>query len=121
MATDLDGEPPSLAWEPKSMYIPYKPSILDNFSDSAMKIMHEIQMVNFLQVWSNISDTVSIVMQVSEDVRSIMESNKAEFEKIVGDVSETASSVRALTEELKSNPSLLLRERIASPLPETGR
>ena len=51
----------------------------------------------------------------------IMESNKAEFEKIVGDVSETASSVRALTEELKSNPSLLLRERIASPLPETGR
>ena len=121
VATDMDSEPPSLAWEPKSMYIPYKPSILDSFSDSAMKIMHEIQMVNFLQVWSNISETVSSVKKVSDDVRSLMEASKADFEKIVGDVSETASSVRDLTEELKSNPSLLLRERVAEPLPETDR
>ena len=118
---DPGKEPPSPAWEPKNMYIPYKPSLLDSFSDSAMKIMHEIQMVNFLQVWSNVSETVSSVKQVSEDIRSIMEANKADFEKIIGDVSETTSSVRELTEELKSNPSLLLRERVAEPLPETDR
>ena len=121
MASDSGKEPPTIAWEPKNMYIPYKPSFLDNFSDSATKIMNEMRKMNFQQVWSNVSETVGTVMQVSDDVRSIMESNKAEFEKIIGDVSETASSVRALAEELKSNPSLLLRERIASPLPETER
>ena len=121
MASDSGKETPRLAWEPKNMYIPYKPSFLDNFSDSATKIMNEMRKMNFQQVWSNVSETVGTVMQVSDDVRSIMESNKAEFEKIIGDVSETASSVRALAEELKSNPSLLLRERIASPLPETER
>jgi phospholipid/cholesterol/gamma-HCH transport system substrate-binding protein len=119
MVPDSGKEPSNLAWEPKNMYIPYKPSFLDNFSDSATKIMNEMRKMNFQQVWSNVSETVGTVMQVSDDVRSIMESNKAEFEKIIGDVSETASSVRALAEELKSNPSLLLRSNDPDRLPET--
>lgn len=121
MAPDPSKKTQSLAWEPKSMYIPYKPSLLDNFSDSALKIMHEIQTVNFLQVWSNVSETVGCVMQVSDDVRSIVEASKADIEKMVSDFSETASAVRGLAEELRSNPSLLIRERVAEPLPETGR
>ena len=121
MAADGSEEPPPLKWEPKHMYIPYEPSLFDSFSVSAMKIMHEIQMVNFLQVWSNVSETVTSVKQVSDDIRSIMEAHKADLEKVFGDVSETLSSARELTEELKSNPSLLLRERVAEPLPETAR
>ena len=121
MAPDGSEEPPPLKWEPKHMYIPYKPSLFDSFSVSAMKIMHEIQMMNFMQVWSNVSETVTSVKQVSDDLRSIMEAHKADLEKVFGDVSETLSSARELTEELKSNPSLLLRERVAEPLPETDR
>ena len=121
MAANHAGEPPPPSWEPKNLYIPYKPSLFDSFSDSATKIMHEIQMVNLMQAWTNISETVNSVKQVSDDIRTIMETRKSDIEKIVEDMSATASSVRELAEELKSNPSLLLRERVAEPLPETER
>ena len=114
-------EPPSPSWTPKNMYIPYKPSFLDNFSDSATKMMNQINKMDITSVWSNISESVRTLSGATDGARSILESSKADIEKIVGDISEAASSVRCLAEELRSNPSLLFRERVAEPLPETER
>ena len=120
MARDTP-EPPPQAWTPRNMYIPYKPSLLDSFSDSATKVMNQINRMDISLVWSNISESVKTLSCATEGARSILESSKSEIEKIVGDFSETASAVRGLAEELRSNPSLLFRERVAEPLPETER
>ena len=114
-------EPPPPAWTPRNMYIPYKPSLLDSFSDSATKVMNQINKIDISSVWSNISESVKTLSCATGGARSILESSKADIEKIVGDFTETASAVRGLAEELRTTPSLLFRERVADPLPETER
>ena len=113
--------PPPPGWTPRSMYIPYKPSLLDSFSDSATKVMNQINKIDISSVWSNISESVKTLSCATEGARSILESSKADIEKMIGDFSETASAVRGLAEELRTNPSLLFRECVADPLPETKR
>ena len=120
MAPDAANPTPP-AWTPRNMYIPYKPSLLDSFSDSATKVMNQINKMDISSVWSNISESVKTLSCATEGARSILESSKADIEKMIGDFSETASAVRGLAEELRTNPSLLFRECVADPLPETKR
>ena len=111
--------PPQLSWKPRHVYVPAKPSLLDSFSDSATKVMNQINHMDLDAVWSNVHAAVESIARASEGVCTMLETRRGDFDRIVEDAAEAASSLRETAAELRRNPSLLVRERRAAPLEET--
>ena len=111
---------PKVAWTPRHTYIPSYPSLLDNFSDSATKVMNEINRMDIASVWSNVSAAVDSAAHAAEGIRTVVDAARSSVDSVVGSVAEAAESLRDVTMELKRNPSLLIREREAAPLEETN-
>ncbi|MBR2839416.1 MAG: MCE family protein [Kiritimatiellae bacterium] len=117
-----DAPPPpaaKLAWTPRHVYVPAQPSLLDSFSDSATKVMNQINRMDLDAAWSNIHSAVESMARASEGVCNMLETRRGDFDRIVEDAAEAASSLRDTAAELRRNPSLLVRERKAAPLDET--
>ena len=120
---ELDAAPdfPAIqpSWTPKYAYIPPKPSLIDNFSDSATRVMDQINRMDIAGVWSNVSASVESLARLSDGVKSTLEASRSDAERIIGNLSSTAAAVRDLVERLRENPSLLIREHEEERLPET--
>jgi len=116
-------DPPllKLTWKPKHPYIPSHVSLMDNFSDAATKVMNQINAMDMASVWSNIHATVEHLAQAAEGVKGLIEGERDDYEQILSNVKDISTSVRDLSAELRANPSLLIRERVHEPLPETTR
>ena len=111
---------PKVPWKPRNTYIPSYPSLLDNFSDSATKVMNEINHMDIASVWSNVSAAVDSAAHAAEGIRTVVDAARSRVDGVMGSVAEAAESLRDVTMELKRNPSLLIREREAAPLEETN-
>ena len=107
------------SWEPVNPYIPSAVSLLASFSDSATKVMNQINAMDISAAWSNVSAAVESLSRASESVMTTLETRRADIDRVVEDFTESAASVRELTADLKRNPSLLVRERIPARLDET--
>ena len=120
---ELDAAPdfPAIqpSWTPEYAYIPPKPSFIDSFSDSATRVMDQINRMDIAGVWSNVSASVESLSRLSDGVKSTLESSRSDAERIIGNLSGTAAAVRDLMERLRENPSLLIREHEEQRLPET--
>ena len=120
---ELDAAPdfPAIqpSWTPEYAYIPPKPSFIDSFSDSATRVMDQINRMDIASVWSNVSASVESLARLSDGVKSTLESSRSDAERIIGNLSGTAAAVRDLVERLRENPSLLIREPEEQRLPET--
>ena len=120
---ELDAAPdfPAIqpSWTPEYAYIPPKPSFIDSFSDSATRVMDQINRMDIASVWSNVSASVESLARLSDGVKSTLESSRSDAERIIGNLSGTAAAVRDLMERLRENPSLLIREHEEQRLPET--
>lgn len=110
-----------ISWLPVGVYIPPAQSLLDNFSDAATRVMNQINKMDIAAVWGDVAASVQAVSKTMESAQAIAESRRGDIEKIFGDLSEITASLKELVEEVKANPSLLIRERVAEPLPETDR
>ena len=111
--------PAKMDWKPRHQYVPSQPSLLDSFSDSATKVMNQINRMDLDSAWSNIHSAVESIAHASEGVCNMLETRRGDFDRIVEDAAEAASSLREAAAELRRNPSLLVRERKAAPLEET--
>jgi len=120
---ELDAAPdfPAIqpSWTPEYAYIPPKPSFIDSFSDSATRVMDQINRMDIASVWSNVSASVESLARLSDGVKSTLEASRSDAERIIGNLSSTAAAVRDLVERLRENPSLLIREHEEQRLPET--
>ena len=118
-----DNLPPyrTLSWTPTHPFIPPKESLLDSFSVSATKVMNQIDKMDLSAAWSNVSMTVESLARVSESARIMVEARQGEIDQLMTSVTEAAQSAKELVNELKHNPSLLVREREYEPLEETRR
>lgn len=120
---ELDAAPdfPAIqpSWTPEYAYIPPKPSFIDNFSDSATRVMDQINRMDIASVWSNVSASVESLARLSDGVKSTLEASRSDAERIIDNLSSTAAAVRDLVERLRENPSLLIREHEEQRLPET--
>ena len=112
-------EKPAITWTPEHLYIPPKISLLDSFSDSATKVMNQINKMDLSIAWSNMNSIVESLAAMGESTRSMIESRQGELDRLMADLGEAASSARDLLSKLRDNPSLLIREQTPAPLEET--
>ena len=112
-------EPEKFPWKPKHLFIPQKISLLDNFSDAATRVMNQIKTMDFSATWSNVHSSVESLSRTMQTAQTVFETKQGEFEKVVEDVSEATSALKDFANEVKANPSLILRERRPAPLDET--
>ena len=115
-----DAPPPQkISWTPRSVYIPPKVSLLEDFSSSATRVMSQINAMDFAGVWSNISATTEHVVELTRSARTMIDSRRSEIDQILDSTTEAASSLRDMAAELRRNPSALIRDRRVEPLDET--
>lgn len=115
---NLDPVPP-LTWTPRHAYIPAKISLFDNLVVAATKVMNQINRMDLNAAWSNINASVEALAAATDSARTMIQTRQSDVDRVLDDVSETVTSLKALSAELKRNPSLLIRERTPARLEET--
>ena len=112
-------QPPDISWTPRVPYIPPKMSLLEDFSSAATRVMNQINAMDFVGVWSNITTTTEHLAESVRSARMLLDGNRSEIAHILNSVSETADSIKELSADLRRNPSALIRERRVERLDET--
>ena len=110
-----------VSWTPRHPLIPPKVSLLDSFSDSATKVMNQINRMDLNVFWSNINASVEAISAMTLSSQHLMESYQPEFERMVKNIEEASASFKVFAETIERNPSTLLRGQSLEPLEETSR
>jgi len=116
-----DDAPVQISWTPEHVLIPPKISLLENFSESATKVMNQINKMDLNSFWSNVNSTVESLSAMSLSSQHLLESYQPELERMVKNLEEASSAVRDFTETIRRNPTTLIRGEALEPLEETGR
>jgi hypothetical protein len=77
--------------------------------------------MDFMSVWSNLSSVAASAQRLVANADALVESQRSGVSSIVRNIDEAAERLRELVQELKTNPSLLLRPADPAALPETAR
>ncbi len=112
---------PKISWKPEHVYIPPKYSLIDNFSEAATKIMNQINTMDFNTFWSNLNVSVESAAHCAETVNNLIESHQANVAQILDNLTATSESLRELMNEVRQNPSVLIRGADRPTLEETAR
>jgi len=110
----------AISWQPRHPYVPAKVSLIEDFSDAATKVMNQINKMDLTATWSNLNATVKHLSETSGTAQRLMEARRDEIEQIFDNVSETTTSLRSMSQSLRRNPSLIIRESYHEPLAETN-
>lgn len=112
--------PMEISWTPEHYYIPSTVSLLENFSDSATKVMNQLNRMDFQTAWSNINSSISSLAAMTEGVSRMIESRRPDMERIVENIEEASASIREFADAVKRNPAKLLSGDEPGRLPETA-
>lgn len=110
-----------LSWTPAYTWIPPAPSMLESFSDSATQVMDKVKKMDVAAAWSNLTVAVEAVAGTTQNLNTLVESQKSRVDEVLTSVEDASRSLKELADNLKDNPSLLLRSADPDPLPETAR
>lgn len=118
-----DNPPPmaKLSWQPRYPVIPPAPSLMEGFSDAATRLVNQLNKMDFMSLWSNVSSVATSAARLTDNADALVESQRSGIESIVRNIEETTQRMNELVRKLKDNPSLLLRETDPEELPETSR
>ena len=111
----------NLSWTPKHVLIPPKVSLLESFSESATKVMNQINRMDLNAFWSNINASVESVSAMTLSTRHLLESYQPEVERMFKNLEEASASLRVFADTVRDNPAVLFRGRTAERLSETER
>lgn len=112
--------PMEITWSPQHHYIPSTVSLLENFSDSATKVMSQLNKMDFKAAWSNVNSSISSLAFASEGIARLIESRRPDIDRIVENIEEASSSLREFADAIRHNPARLLSGEEPSRLPETS-
>ena len=108
-----------IGWRPKHITIPPAPSILQSAADSATQILDQINRMDLLAAWTNIVGTLESANSTLTSLGTLLESNGGNVGEILDNLRETSASLRDFANDIKANPSLLIRSNDPDRLPET--
>lgn len=110
-----------ISWHPNGVCIPPEPSILDSFSDAATRLVNQLNGIDVRGAWSNMTALTMNTAKLAENANALLESQKTVIGSIMDQIEQTGTSIRLLADEIRENPSLLIRPRDPEELPETSR
>lgn len=110
----------AIAWTPKYALVPPKVSLLESFSDSATKVMNQINRMDLNSFWSNVNASVESISAATMSTRHLVEGYQPEVERLLRNLEETTSSLKSFAEEIRLNPSSLIKGVQVDQLPETA-
>ncbi len=113
-------EDQELSWEPRTVCIPPAPSMMESFAETATKFMNQVNRMDLVSVWSNVSSVAESAASITKNVDELVAEVKGDVESAAHNVDAAASELKGLSRELRDNPSLLLRPNDPEPLPETA-
>lgn len=113
--------PVEIKWQPEHVFIPPKVSLLDSFGVSATKVMNQINRMDLNAFWSNVHASVESVSSALLTLDRLLEANRPEFERMLGNLEDASASLKAFADRLRENPAVILRGTVQKPLPETER
>ena len=108
-----------ISWSPRHMLIRPAPSMLESVADGLTKVLGELNKMDLAVAWSNILTVTEGAAGMCENINSLVETERGRIGSILENLDGTVSSLRAFSESISENPSLLIRSRDAEPLPET--
>lgn len=110
----------ALSWRSKHPVIPPAPSLIENFSDAATRVMNQINKMDFASVWSNVQCIAESVSHLAANIDSLIEGQRSNIGAMIQNANDASARLEALSQRLEENPSLLIRPSDPEPLPETS-
>lgn len=108
-----------ISWHPRHLLIPPAPSILESATESAAKILRQLNRMDFVTVWSNVVRMTDHAANLCESANELITSQRGHIGQTLDNLDGAVMSLRTFADTISENPSLLLRPRDAAPLPET--
>ena len=101
------------------MIIPPAPSILQNAADSAQQILNQLNKMNFVEAWSNVLDVTRNASSALENFNVVLTGEQGTISEILGNVREASASLRDFANDVRNNPSSILRSYTPEQIDET--
>lgn len=108
-----------ITWSPKNVFVPPEPSLLESLSDSLTKTANHLNRMNLPQLGSNVVATVEATSELTSNLNELVEYSSPDIKAILENLSMASASLRVFADEIRDNPSLLLRPREEEALEET--
>lgn len=106
-------------WRAENVVIPPAPSILQNMEDSARHILAQLDQIDLVTAWTNVLDVTRNASAALENLNATLSSEQGGISEIVGNVRDASSSLREFADQIKNNPSSVLRSYTPGRLDET--
>lgn len=127
-ASDRVAPTPKISWKPVHPLIPPAPSLMDSFSDTATRVMNEIDKIDFDKFrddfsasMSGVASAVSNANEMVVEVGRIVSDSRHKIGDLLDEAKGAASSLREFAGRVSDDPALLLRPPTPEPLAETAR
>ena len=108
-----------ISWKPRAITVPPAPSILQSAADSVQRILSQIDRMDLVDAWTNLIVTVRNAGAAFDNAGGLLDAQRGNVDEILSNLRDASSALRAFADEVRSNPSLLLRDRSPEPLDET--
>ena len=108
-----------ISWRPQYIVIPPAPSILQSAADSVTQILDQLNHMDFVAAWSNVVEVTGSANVLLQDTTTLLQAQKGNIGEIMDNVREASIGLRSFTDQIQSNPSLLLRSSTPERLDET--
>ena len=112
-------EKEEISWRAKHIVIPPAPSILQSAADSVTQLLDQLNRMDFVTAWSNVVEVTGSVNVLLQDASTILETQKGNVGEIMDNVREASVGLRSFTDEIRANPSALIRSSSPERLDET--
>lgn len=108
-----------VSWKPRHPMIPPAPSILQSAADSMTQLLDQLNRMDIAGVWSNVARITESVGGLVDEASGLLSSQRGNVEAILGNVRDASAGLGEFAEEIRRNPSAILRERTPERLDET--
>jgi len=117
--SELKDEKPS--WRPEHPRIPPAPSILQSAADSATQILNQLNKMDFCEAYSNLLTIGRSANTALENFNTVLTGEQGGISEIIQNVRDASNSLRDFSDQIRANPSSILRSYTPEELPETKR
>lgn len=100
-----------VSWASEHTPIPPAPSMLESFADSAAKVMNQLNAMDLAAACSNAAVAAESAMKVVDEVRTLVETERPAVSALISNLESASASLKDFAEEIRAEPSLLLRAR----------